>query len=386
MDNGIRRGTKKVAIKRGGAHMMFGKQSRIFIYSLMLIITFLVTSSPAFAAVRPGPMTVSVKANFNIGENIQINWTTATDTTRYGCSVWKYPYTNDSYLVFDQYVTGTSINIGSLPAGDYRVQMMAYGPGGNGPASNMVYFKVANTAMAGKPGPMSVAVKSSFNTGEAVQINWTAAANTTRYGCSVWKYPYTNDNYLVFDQYVTGTSINIGSLPVGDYRVQMMAYGPGGNGPASNMVYFKVANKTNTYSAGTFIARTTEPNWNSGIYALARQKNPYWNVGNCVVYAWGRTYEITGKEPPGYMLGNATDWWNANINSRTFPYGYTPKLGAVVVFNGHVAVVEAINGSTVTVSNSSYKWGNYSGFSFKMGTVADISRYNGAPLGYIYIR
>ncbi|MGN0694128.1 MAG: CHAP domain-containing protein [Lentihominibacter sp.] len=83
---------------------------------------------------------------------------------------------------------------------------------------------------------------------------------------------------------------------------------------------------------------------------------------NCVGYAWGRFYEISGKRPK-LSRGNAETWYNYNDGYKR---GKTPKLGAVIVWSkgkvgvgsdgaGHVAIVEKIysDGSIMT-SNSGY--------------------------------
>ena len=83
---------------------------------------------------------------------------------------------------------------------------------------------------------------------------------------------------------------------------------------------------------------------------------------NCVGYAWGRFYEITGIRPK-LSRGDAENWYDFTDGYKR---GLTPKLGAIICWRkgqahnpkdgyGHVAVVEKINadGSIVT-SNSAY--------------------------------
>ena len=84
---------------------------------------------------------------------------------------------------------------------------------------------------------------------------------------------------------------------------------------------------------------------------------------NCVGYAWGRFYELTG-EKPRLSTGNAENWYPNTADG--YKRSATPKLGAVAcwrkgkAFNeadgcGHVAIVEEIkpNGDIVC-SNSAY--------------------------------
>lgn len=93
---------------------------------------------------------------------------------------------------------------------------------------------------------------------------------------------------------------------------------------------------------------------------------PRYQLPNCTCYAWGRWWEI--NDPNGYSKrptlntgGNAKNWWPNNISR--FEHGQTPKLGAIICFapsagsnrNGHVAVVEQINGTAITTSNSDWK-------------------------------
>lgn len=102
------------------------------------------------------------------------------------------------------------------------------------------------------------------------------------------------------------------------------------------------------------------------------QDNPYWydlnpfyqagfGLPNCTCYCWGRRYEITGKAPDT-SLGNADTWFDYAVEhgQRT---GQSPSLGAIMVWKytgshagdgGHVAIVEEINGETLTTSNSAY--------------------------------
>jgi len=141
--------------------------------------------------------------------------------------------------------------------------------------------------------------------------------------------------------------------------------------------------------AMAFTARTTAPS-TSDFHYYSNQ-NPFWAGGvylngNCTWYAWGRAWEVRGTPLPAGYTGNAKTWWNSNALSK----GSTPALGAIAVWGGaaginnycgHVAVVEAISGGTVTVSQSS--WG---GPVFAMDTVQRISTSGGCGplLGYVY--
>lgn len=218
----------------------FGKKIKVLSVGIILIGSVLSSQTQVFAGALPGNMTVSVKSTYNVGENITISWTASVNATKYGLSVWKPPYSNDSYLVWDNYVTGTSKNIGTLPVGTYRVNMKPYNDIGGGPISNIIDFKVVAPVAPTVPGATTVSAKSTFSTGESIKINWTASKNATKYGLSVWKPPYGNDKYLVWDNFVTGTSKDIGKLPAGTYRIKTAPYNGSVIGPVSNAVDFTV--------------------------------------------------------------------------------------------------------------------------------------------------
>ena len=140
--------------------------------------------------------------------------------------------------------------------------------------------------------------------------------------------------------------------------------------------------------AMAFTPRMTAPSTSDFHYYSSQ--NPFvaagWGLPNCTCYAWGRAWEVRGTPLPGGYLGNAKDWWNATALSK----GSSPALGAIAVWGGapglngnfgHVAVVEAISGSSVTVSQS-----NHLGRVFDTQTVQEISTTGGCGslLGYIY--
>ena len=94
--------------------------------------------------------------------------------------------------------------------------------------------------------------------------------------------------------------------------------------------------------------------------------NPLYTQGsclaNCVGYAWGRAYELLGKQP-SLSRGNAENWWSY---ADGYKRGQEPRLGAIACWRkgqagvasdgaGHVAVVEKIDGNKITLSNSG--WG-----------------------------
>ncbi len=139
---------------------------------------------------------------------------------------------------------------------------------------------------------------------------------------------------------------------------------------------------TRASGAKSFTPRMSAPS--SGDYHYTSE-NPYYTTGygmpNCTAYAWGRAYEILGTKP-NIPCANASAWYSNNQSSGAYPYGRTPKLGAVACWSHHVAVVEAINGNQVTVSES-HASGTY--FDTKTLTIGNESSYAGSFYGYIYI-
>lgn len=141
-----------------------------------------------------------------------------------------------------------------------------------------------------------------------------------------------------------------------------------------------------------FVPRLTAPRSNNKYYYSDLNKYERFGYGmpNCTAYAWGRAYEIMGYEPD-LSLNDADTWWDYNKENKSYPYGQTPKLGAVACWNyttggGHVAVVEKIEDGEITFSNSAY-----GGKTFYL-TYADVGASNGGIdyytwdfQGYIYI-
>lgn len=107
---------------------------------------------------------------------------------------------------------------------------------------------------------------------------------------------------------------------------------------------------------------------------------------NCVGYAWGRFYELTGDRP-NLSKNNAENWYGYNDG---YERGGEPKLGAVICWYGkgslygHVAIVEAINSDGTIVCSAS----NYSGTRWYTGKYKKSNHYyigsNYTFQGFIY--
>lgn len=125
----------------------------------------------------------------------------------------------------------------------------------------------------------------------------------------------------------------------------------------------------NDYSGNYTPPKTYEPRFDESGMSSSKwynaPLNPFSVAGfglpNCTCYAWGRRGEITG-EAPDTSMGDAFRWWGYNKENNVYPYGQTPKLGAICCWDygtgegGHVAIVEEIyEDGTIRCSNSA--WG-----------------------------
>lgn len=140
--------------------------------------------------------------------------------------------------------------------------------------------------------------------------------------------------------------------------------------------YAKPASAAKPSSSGgsstkKFIPRTSAPSASDKYwkYASYGGLNECIHIGggsvlpNCVGYAWGRFYELTGTRPK-LSKGNAENWYANTADG--YKRSQTPTLGAVAcwrkgqAFNesdgcGHVAVVEEIKANgDIVVSQSAY--------------------------------
>lgn len=137
----------------------------------------------------------------------------------------------------------------------------------------------------------------------------------------------------------------------------------------------------------SFTPRFTTPGTNNPYYFA---DNIFCRSGygmpNCTAYAWGRAYELLGSKP-NLSSGNANQWWNYNANGNVYACGTTPKIGAVACWSGsacgHVAVVEAITGDQVTISESGWNSFLFRNSTYSCGSENSI--YSGGFQGYIYI-
>lgn len=353
------------------------KKVKALSLGVFLVGAIFISQTKVSAAALPGSMTVSVaKSTFSTGEGVVINWKASIGATKYGLTVRKAPYNGDKNVVWDHYVTGASKNIGKLPAGSYLVRMMPYNSAGSGAVSNTVYFTVAAPATAPKPTPaptpataskpapapvlpgaMKVSVKTTFKARESVVIKWSKSTNTTKYGLSIWKEPYTG--YPVWDHYVTGTSKRIGILAAGSYRVIMKPYNSTGGGANSNIVYFTVKSAVPAVSAPSISAsgKKKEDAWFKT--AVGRKMNPDKVYGlQCVDVADDysnaifkpKSYKETiGAGDAGALFDIANPKYFTKITNNPNDPNLIPQHGDIIVWPGHIAVVDSSTTSGLTV-------------------------------------
>lgn len=122
------------------------------------------------------------------------------------------------------------------------------------------------------------------------------------------------------------------------------------------------------------------------------------NLPNCTCYSMGRAmenqYAITGKVDKDLIFGNRTQLGNAktwykDVNS-SLKRGSTPKLGAIVVFDGnagHVGNVEEVYSDNSFLMSYSEKGGVYfatTKLNVKVGYSVPEKGW-GALLGFIYL-
>lgn len=114
---------------------------------------------------------------------------------------------------------------------------------------------------------------------------------------------------------------------------------------------------------------------------------PYYKVkagyitGNCTWYAWGRACEIAGKTLPYVFTGDAAGWWEINKKEGWYPYGTSPKRGAIVCYKTHAAVVEQTDPLIVSESGWTVET-KKTPIVFHCGKPW---RSREEPMGYIYV-
>lgn len=143
-----------------------------------------------------------------------------------------------------------------------------------------------------------------------------------------------------------------------------------------------------------FTVRTTAPvSGGAGWEYYSAPKNYFsvspLNGGNCTWYAFGRAYEVLGKNP-GFdqISGNANAWYGW-ASSHGYTVSQTPRAGSIICWGGtygHVAFVEKVSGSSVTFTESNYQMESSKPYPrWRSYTTDHPSTYTGSFQGYIYL-
>ena len=108
-------------------------------------------------------------------------------------------------------------------------------------------------------------------------------------------------------------------------------------------------------------------------------------TGNCTWYAYARASEMNGKWINSNFRWSASKWWGVNKQYKCYPYGSTPKVGAIACYDTHVAVVEKVVNGQPYVSESGWtlsssKPTSASALKFHYG-----KPWKSNPKGYIYV-
>ncbi|MBE6700396.1 MAG: CHAP domain-containing protein [Ruminococcaceae bacterium] len=230
--------------------------------------------------------------------------------------------------------------------------------------------------------------KSSYTTDENVTITWNTYTGASSYGLTISRKTGSSwtSRETVYDKNgLTGNSVNIGKLPVGEYRFNMGAYSSGGSllGDYSELKYFTVV--------GTSGDESNEDSTDLYPYSSAYKSSKYYTALNNV--------EMTGEEASdlvnvalsqvGYHEGNSTselDGSNTSGTNNYSEYGYW--FGTQVKGNttGHfydwcamfVSWCARHAGiSTSTISNSAYAGASNEIYHFS--NLSYFSRGNGTP-------
>ena len=118
---------------------------------------------------------------------------------------------------------------------------------------------------------------------------------------------------------------------------------------------------------------TTYANKSYGQYAYGPQ--------GCAWFASSRACQLTGIDTP---IWSGQSWFDSAYSYYGYTRGYTPVAKALVCYTNHVAVVEAVYGNTIVISeggNTSYPNNDYC--VIRTRTRAEVE--SGGFLGYVYL-
>jgi len=164
------------------------------------------------------------------------------DNDRYAQEVY-IEVCSDGSIIF-RMVSNKNLAIGKSGSsnGD-QLQLVAYNKDDSGQRWYICNTKgeKINVEVSPKPGDFSSYTdKSQFTTSEDITLKWSTSANATSYGLTVSKDPYGSANSVWDKDGLTGNSVNIGKLPAGSYRFNMIARNSSGESSLTALTYFTV--------------------------------------------------------------------------------------------------------------------------------------------------
>ncbi len=113
--------------------------------------------------------------------------------------------------------------------------------------------------------------------------------------------------------------------------------------------------------------------------------NAYTTVG-CAWFASARAYQITGVDSP---IFSGSSWYNGQYANYGYSRGSTIRAKALACYSNHIAVVEKVEGNTVTISEggiSDYRYADSGYCAIRTMSVADVQSARGGNfLGYVYL-
>lgn len=112
-------------------------------------------------------------------------------------------------------------------------------------------------------------------------------------------------------------------------------------------------------------------------------ENAYTNVG-CAWFASARVNQLTGK---GNTIYSGSSWYNSAYANYGFTRGQEVRAKALACYSGHVAVVEKVNGNTVTISEggSGYSDAAHDYCIIRHQTVSEVKTQTSGFLGFVYL-
>ena len=351
--------------------------------------------------------TVTVTNGDTLGK-IHINWSYATNATKYRVEVYNY-YTNA--LLKSEYNTFNSSTMTGLPDSTYiTVKVFGVRDGSSNGTPSYGYL----TTSAKSIGGVGTLQFSNGNTAGKIHISWSSATNATKYRVEVYR---GNTNELLKEEYNSYTSSTMTGLPEGTY-IRAKVYGvrdgwPNGSPSTAYMTttsYPVGGVGTVTVNPSTNTVGRLDASWSSATNATGYRVEVYHNATNnfiktldttstsCIITGLNENvaYKIkvfgirtTGSNgTPSYGYATTTNFAPQQLTGLTVRAG-TAKGGIHInwsaVKNATGYIWEIYKGNTtnsyyyVTGRNTTSTWVDYSGL--EENTLYTIKVY-GTKSGY----